>query len=501
MKAPSLCEASVDRRIKIGKILDLGSNTFIGDAVLDASDFVSNIGVFGKEAVLSSCIIAASAVHGEFNYVVLDYHGLYRTLIYSSPSGRVLRFGFDFTLDPFETEGMGTSDYLELLFTAFHQAYKVPYSLLPLFLEVTLPVYEQAENRRITAAEIVGHINELIESPHHKAHQYELVNLREMLGHLLYGKTLEAVSVPPSLPINKFLQGLTVIELSSFISYEFRSFIQALFLVKTLANLVATKKHVERTVILIDSVEHLFPDRNILPLQFRESHLQYRLEELCRQGINFHLSTIFPLQVDPFIVKWPKTKIFHETFGKDPSAPALTDVQRLFAGRMQPPEALFCRWNGEIMSVVIDRPQWIFKAQPSDEEVEACLLRLGYPIREIQEEMEAKISKDDLELDFGDDASSAYTLLKNLRDYENVTKLSLILTLTNLPQVKARLLTNVLERLEYIKEEKRHSGMSVLKLTMRGLKAIKRWEERHPALENLPGPEYIAQEEGKEEQK
>lgn len=499
MEASPVCEETAVQRIKIGKILDLGTNTFVGEVLLDASDFVSNVGVFGKEAVLTSCLLAASAARVGFNYVILDYHGLYRTLIYSSPSGRVLRFGFDFTLDPFETEGMEISDYLELLFTAFHQAYKVPYSLLPLFSEVTLPVYEQAEDRRVTAAEIVGHINELIESPHHKAHQRELINLREMLGHLLYGKTLEAVSAPPSLPINKFLQGLTVIELSRFISYEFRNFVQALFLVKTLANLVATKKRVERTVILVDSVEHLFPDRNILPLHLRELHLYYRLEELCRLGINFHLSSTFPLEVDPFIVKWPKTKIFHETFGNDPSILALTDAQRVFARRMQPPEALLLRWNGEIVSMMIDRPQWVFKAQPSDEEVEACLLRLGYPIREIREEMEAKISREDLELDFGDDASSAYMLLRDLRDYENVTKLSLILTLTNLSQAKARLLTNVLERLGYIKEEKRHGGISVLRLTMRGLKAIKRWEERHPSLESLPQPECADQGEGKKE--
>ena len=496
----SLREATAVQRVKIGKILDLVSTTVAGDAILDTSDFVSNIGVFGKEAALTSCLIAVSAAHAGFNYVVLDYHGLYRTIIYSFPSGRVLRFGFDFTIDPFETEGMEVSDYLELLFTAFHQAYRIPYSLLQPFLEATLPVYEQAEDRRITAAEIIGHINELIESPHHKAHQHELVNLREMLGHLLYGRTFEAISTPPSLPITKLLQGLTVVELSRFTSHEFRNFIQALFLIKTLANLVTTKKRAEHTIILIDAIEHLFPDRNVLPLYARELHFQYRLEELNKQGVNLHLSTAFPLEVDPFIVKWTQTKIFHETFKRDPRFFSLTDVQNSFAARMQPPDALLCKWSGEMVPLVVDRPQWIFKVQPTDEEVEACLLRSGYPIREIQEEMEAKVSKNDLELDFGKDASSAYTLLKDLRDYENVTKLALVLTLANLPVEKARPLASLLERLGYMKEEKHHGGMSVLRLTMRGLKAVKQWEAKHPSLENLPQPERVDKEE-KEESK
>jgi len=501
LEASSLCEATAVQRVKIGKTLDLVSNTITSDAILDTSDFVNNIGVFGKEAGLTSCLIAVSAAHAGFNYVVLDYHGLYRTIIYSFPSGRVLRFGFDFTLDPFETEGMEASDYLELLFTAFHQAYRIPYSLLQPFLEVTLPVYEQAENRRITAAEIVGHINELLESPHHKAHQHELVNLREMLGHLLYGRTLEAVSAPPSLPISKFLQGLTVVELNRFTSHEFRNFIQALFLIKTFAKLVTTKNRAEHTVILVDAIEHLFPDRNVLPLYSRELHLQYRLEELRKLGVNLHLSTAFPLEVDPVIVKWTRTKIFHEAFGRDPGFFSLNEVQRTFATRMQPPEALLSKWSGEMVPIVVDRPQWIFKAQPTDEEAEACLLRLGYPIREIQEEMEAKVSKDDLELDFGKDASSAYTLLKDLRDYENVTKLALVLTLANLPAEEARPLASLLERLGYMKEEKRHGGMPVLRLTMRGLKAVKQWEEKHPSLENLPPPERVDKEEGKEESK
>jgi len=501
LEASSLPEATETQTVKIGKILDLVSNTNTGDAILGTSDFVGNIGVFGKEAGLTSCLIAVSAAHAGFNYVVLDYHGLYRTIIYSFPNGRVLRFGFDFTLDPFETEGMEASDYLELLFTAFHQAYRIPYSLLQPFLEVTLPVYEQAENRRITAAEIVGHINELIESPHHKAHQHELVNLREMLGHLLYGRTLEAVSAPPSLPISKFLQGLTVVELNRFTSHEFRNFIQALFLIKTFANLVTTKNRAEHTVILVDAIEHLFPDRNVLPLFSRELHLQYRLEELRKLGVNLHLSTAFPLEVDPFIVKWTRTKIFHEAFGRDPSFFSLNEVQRTFTARMQPPEALLSKWNGDMVPIVVDRPQWIFKAQPTDEEVEACLLRSGYPIREIQEEMEAKVSKDDLELDFGEDASSAYTLLKDLRDYENVTKLALVLTLANLPAEKARPLASLLERLGYMKEEKHHGGMPVLRLTMRGLKAVKQWEAKHPSLDNLPQPERVGKEEGKEESK
>lgn len=479
--------------VKLGHIWNPIENRQVGEIGLSDADLLSGIGVFGEESIYTSKLIVASASSTGYNYVILDFWDHYRNLLNYVKDTRVFRLGTNLVLNPFSTEGMDHSDYVELFLTALSQAYRLSNEEIRLAHEFLLDAYEQAAGQVLTVRRAEAFLDGFMEeTKDDRERQRAIQAVNRAFWPLFRGKTCEAVAGAQTMSVEQLFTGLTVIGLGSYYGYEFRTFMQALILLKYYAWLSSRKRTVAKTIVLLDAVENLFPNRLNLPYYCREPKLVYRLNELKQLGVGIHVCTEFASEVDRGVFDLLGTKIVHR-LNSERDHFLFEELlyprtgQPINLRMLRPRQALLERASTrDARLIVVDRPSWLFSEAPPPTQAELRLEETEYPIEEAQEQVKAKTQKARLEQDFGKDAPKAYHLLKTLTEYSEVTRTALVETLSGISKEEAEDLLSQLEERFYVRvvvQKEKSIRRPVLQLTLKALKALKEFEATQKTLD------------------
>lgn len=479
--------------VKLGYIWNPIENREGRETGLSEWDLLSGIGVFGEESVYTSKLIVASASSTGYSYVILDFWDRYRNLLNHVKDARVFRLGTNLTINPFSTEGMDHSDYVELFLTALSQAYRLSNEEIRLAHEFLLDAYEQAAGQVLTVRRAEAFLDGFMEEMKEDRERQRAVQaVNRAFWPLFRGKTCEAVTGAQTMSVERLFTGLTVIELGSYYGYEFRTFIQALILLKYYAWLSSRKRTVTKTIVLLDAIESLFPNRLNLPYHCREPRLVYRLNELKQLGVGIHVCTEFASEVDRGIFDLLGTKIVHRL---NSERDHFLFEELLYPNRGQainlrmlhPRQALIERASTrDARLIVVDRPSWLFSEAPAPAQAELRPEEAEYLTEEVQEQIEARSQKTRLEQDFGEDAPKAYHLLKTLTEYSEVTRTALVETLSGVSKEEAEDLLSRLEERFYVRivvRKEKSIRRPILQLTLKALKALKEFEATQKTLD------------------
>ena len=484
MERVGLSENSV---CKLGSLLDQQNGNLLSEIGLSEGDVMDGVGIFGEGCSYSIGLIAPQLVENGYTYVILDFGSHYRNVLYNFKNAHILRLGTDFSLNPLYGEGMESTEYTDLFVTAFSQTYGLSAKEERILFEALINAVESVEDGMLTLNGFDTTLREFDES----TNATELRNVEEIIRFMkplfYYEGKNKPFSSQQSMPISKLFSDLTIIELEKFSSHRFRAFIQALMVLKYLAYLRKTRnKHtpIKSTIVMIDSAEHLLQTRFNLPVDQRKPRFIYYLDELKEKNATFHVCSKFPSEIDPLVFGLLGTKIFHRTLDvrdwKTVQAQlTLNENQRNLFFELKSGQALMkTKWSQIAVPLIINRPNWLFLPPLLDSQIEEALMRRGFPLEQIREEREMRISKKMLERDFESNAVIAYDVLKTLKDYSNVTKTALIQFLTQYTKDMVLQVLRELERRGYATTRfvKKPHKMWILSLEEVGEKALVEWE-------------------------
>jgi len=468
--------------VRIGSVWNREDNLRLSDVGLTDGDLLEGVGVFGEDAPYTLQTVACQAVECGYSYLVLDFANRYRNLAYTIEGARVLKPGEDLTLNPFDSEGLESTEWVDLLITAMNQGYRLWLRDRRSLRRIMLEACELAEGRVLTLREFESMIMEVEgeETPQFTSRE----SLKEVISLLVHGSSYEALSGPQTLPATKLLSGLTVIELGSFTSLEFRTFLEALICLKLYANPGAIP---ERSILLLDSAESLLPNRLDLPPDQRQASLLRYLEELRQRGMGIHISAAHPSGLDTEAFALIGTRVWHRMKGGSDILAAgreLTTsapIRTLIRGLESNQALIDLPSGGDPVLAVLDRPSWLFLEAPTRERLEDAMRRGGFPLEQLRQEREAQVTRNMLERQFEEDAQIAYEALKALSGMEGVTTASLTQSMLGThPQDRVLNVVRVLREYGFIgsKRVTKPHEMWVLKLTDKGARAISEWESR-----------------------
>lgn len=480
--------------VTLGSIWNFTENRQIGEIGLNDIDLLSGIGVFGEEATHTSKLIVASASSAGYSYLILDFWNRYSNLHNHVKDARVFRLGTNLSINPFSTEGMEHSDYVELFLTALSQAYRLSNEEVRFAHEFLLDAYEQAAGQVLTVRRAEAFLDGFMEEMKEDRERHRAVQaVNRAFWPLFRGKTCEAVVESQTMSIDKLFTGLTVIELGSYYGYEFRTFMQALILLKYHAWLSSRRRSVMKTIVLVDAIENLFSSRLNLPYNCREPRLVYRLNELKQLGVGVHVCTEFPSEVDRGIFDLLGTKIVHHLNSerdhflfKELLYPNMGQSIKL--RMLNSREALIERASTrDAQLIIVDRPSWLFSEAPAPAQTELRAEETAAPLEGVQEQVEVSSQKARLEQDFGKDAPRAYHLLKTLTEYSEVTRTALVESLSGISKEDAGDLLSRLEERFYVRvvvQKEKGIRRAVLQLTLKAIKALKEFEAAQKMLDS-----------------
>jgi len=478
-------QADEDREqyaVKIGSVWNREDNMRLSDLGLTSADLLEGVGVFGEEAQYTLQVIASQTVSGGFSCLILDFANRYRNLAYAVEGVRVLKLGEDLTLNPFDTEGLESTEWVDLLLTALNQGYRLWLRDRRSLRRIILEAYELAEGRALTLREFESMIMEVEgeETPQFTSRE----SVKEIIDLLVHGEAYKALGGPQTIPASKLLSGLTVVELGSFTSLEFRAFLQALVCMKIYASPSAIPR---RSTVLLDSAEALLPHRLSLPADQRQPSLLPYLKELKQRGVGIHISATSPSELDAEAFALIGARVWHRmSSGSDVLAAGRelttsTPIRAIIRGLESNQALVDLPSRGDPLLAVLDRPSWLFLEPPTREQLEDAMKRGGFPIQQLRQEREAQVTRNMLERQFSEDAQIAYEALKALSGMEGVTTSSLTQSMLGThPQDRVLNVVRTLREYGFIGSRRvtKPHEMWLLKLTDKGSRAAAEWESR-----------------------
>jgi len=477
-------EAPEQYAVRIGSVWSPKDNLRLSDVGLTDGDLLEGIGAFGEEAPYTFQTIASQAVECGYSYLILDFSNRYRNLAYAVDGARILQLGKDLTLNPFDTEGLEATEWVDLLLTALNQGYRLWQRDRRSLRRIMLEAYELAEGRVLTLREFESMVMEVEgeESPQFTSRE----SLKETIDLLVHGDAYKALGGPQTLPASKLLSGLSVLELGGFASLELRAFLQALVCLKMYAS-QSLGVIPNRSVVLIDSVETLLPYRLSLSPDQRQASLLLYLKELKQRGVGIHISATSPSELDAEAFALMGVRVWHRmNGGSDILAAgrelrASNPIHALIRGLESNQALVDLPPSGEPLLAVLDRPSWLFLEAPSRERLEDAMRRGGFPLEQLRQEKESQVTRNMLERQFEEDAQIAYEALKALSSMEGVTTASLTQSMLGThPQDRVLNVVRTLREYGFIgsKRVTKPHEMWVLKLTDKGARAVAEWESR-----------------------
>jgi len=475
-------EAPGQYAVKIGSVWNREDNMRLSDLGLTDADLLEGIGVFGEEAPYTLQVIASQAVSTGFSCLILGFANRYRNLAYAVEGARVLKPGEDLILNPFDTEGLESTEWVDLLLTALNQGYRLWPRDRRSLRRIMLEAYELAEGRTLTLREFESMIMEVEgeETPQFTSRE----SVKETIDLLVHGDAYKALGEPQTIPASKLLSGLTIVELGSFTSLELRAFLQALVCMKIYAS---PRTIPSRSTILLDSAEALLPYRLSLPADQRQSSLLPYLKELKQRGVGIHISAISPSELDAEAFALIGVRVWHRMNGGSDVLAAgrelttSTPIRSLIRGLESNQALVDLPSRGDPLLAVLDRPSWLFLEPPTREQLEDAMKRGGFPIQQLRQEREAQVTRNMLERQFSEDAQIAYEALKALGGMEGVTTASLTQSMLGThPQDRVLNVVRTLREYGFIGSRRvtKPHEMWLLKLTDKGARAAAEWESR-----------------------
>lgn len=498
MTEPALPTTTKTTICQLGYLIEKETEQLGEPIGLTEADLLSGITIIGDEAPYTLLQILSQIKDKDYNATVLDYNQTYRNIVKADPDARILKIGTDLTLNPFQTQGMNPSEYTELLILALTQAYQIPPWVQDNLRELLINAYQQTEGRTLTIPELEGIIQQRKET--HRANrdrkaQSTLENIETTLQHLFKGKTSNAFEAQGATP-SQIHRKLTIIELGEYESHAFRTLLQALIIMQFAAHLKASKPNPEPTIIAVDAAENLFPNRYRIPQALQQPHFLYKLQEALREQPNqaIHLITQHPAELDFYALHLTKTVITHPLR-------TMQDISQ--TQRHLPPatpnlwhlkthQAILKTWTGESQLTAIQRPSWLHQDKPTDQQLRE------YPTTETTTPTTIVEEQTVLDRDFQEEAWAACQMLEALKTYDGVSRAGLVQTFSTLPSKNAWQIEAKLEAQGYIRpitDEETSTQRTTLRLNLTGLRAIKEYRAKHPALDNQPSQAQTQQKE------
>jgi len=463
---------------------------------LSEADLLSGITIIGDEAPYTLLQILSQIPNRDYHITVLDYNQTYRNILKADPDARILRAGTDFTLNPFQTQGLNPSEYTELLLLALTQAYQITSKIQNSLRELLIDAYQRAEGRTLTIPELEGVIQQYKESLRaSRDHQARatIQTIERTLTHLFQGKTSNTFEAQGATP-HQLHKHLTIIELGRYESYSFRTLLQALIIMQFTAHLKTLKTPRKPTIITVDSAEHLFPSRYKAPQSLRQPCLLYKLQETLTEHPNqtIYLTTRHPAELDFCTLHLTKTVIVHQL----QTPQDISQTQRNLPPttpnlwHLKTSQAILKTWTGQTQTLTIQRPSWLYQQKPTNQQIREQLTAEEPTVPHPDSTLREQTS---LERDFHEKAWAACQMLEALKAYDGVTRAGLVQTFSTLPNKQAWQIEAKLERQGYIRpvtdQGPRGTQRTILRLNLNGLRAIKEHRGKHPDLGNFPEQE------------
>jgi hypothetical protein len=448
---------------ELGYLIDPSSGKEVGKVKVTRAELAEGIGIFGSGYDFGAMVLAEEASLMGFKVLVIDPFGRFWPLLNADSKSRLYLLS-DHILNPLKPESQDVEAYIDLLCEALSYSFGTNLQTISDLKGVMLDTLGRTDGE-LTLMDLAG----LFEAQSEINSQLTAYGV---LQPLLTGKSAAPFKGKQTIEMEDALSGISVLELSSIQSRNFKILAYCLVIAKLLDYARQVKK---RILLIIDAAEIFWPDLSIQRLDSRSAFFYLHVFQMLRQsGIYVCLCSKSPLWIEKRVLSSFGTFVHFRAsnpyaamaasnlMGRKVDADAFISIGTSFAYVLRPrnkrPE--LCRFL---------RPRWILEKVDKDD-IATRNSQLG--IRPSSQKLQAKCKIAD---DFAENAESVYNILDKVRasggfpfqEYEETE-----------PEFKR--LVNKLLRLQYLKitnSEMNGSRLSVLALTDKGVRALKEYEK------------------------
>lgn len=478
-----------DEGIVLGRAVELERDFTLKESLLE-----HNFGVFGipVERRRTNLKLIEEAREAGFSYLVMDYMGRYARIINSIRSAKVFRMGVNFGIKLLDPLDLDVEYYDNMLLEVMSLTLGLGRTEARLLGEALREVRRRGPDTP-SIKELLLTLEEMENKPTLTTYEYARIDsLCRALAPLLKGRTAAAFDTDVNVEHEDLVCGVTVVDLSHLSPPRARALAQAAFLLRLLS--IKPKK----LIVLVDEAHHVLSSR--AEIEGLEALLCI-IEELNRAGTSLHLSSTTLSSLSYEALGMLNLVIVHRLVS-DRDLRALHVLLSLDAKKirritkLKPGEALVdIMYKGKPIIVYIGEPLSLMYPEPSEEEIDQHMKKLGFELKPLQT-MEA-MKPTLIERDFESFAEHIFELLKAMGE-QIVTRGEAIRFLEDkgIPADHAAKLIDALQMYGYVREDYL-GGRRCLVITRKGIIALdehermKRTREARSIIRRLEGDNHV----------